>query len=98
MSVTVIHEKCDLEKHNNIKLPYTAYVVQYEVEGNLLHDIAMAQKAVDIFDHYYDKYKNEFKWLKQSKGTLRPNLWINNSAKAPQRKRKKRSSADGELR
>ena len=57
----------------------------------------MAQKAVDIFDHYYDKYKKEFKWLKQSKGTLRPNLWSNNSAKAPQRKRKKRSSADGEL-
>ena len=49
-----------------------------------------------IFDHYYDKYKKEFKWLKQSKGTLRPNLW-NSTAKAPQRKRKKRSSADGEL-
>jgi len=67
-----------------------------QVEGNLVHDIAMAQKAVDIFDHYYDKYKKEFKWLKQSKGTLRPNLW-NSTAKAPQRKRKKRSSADGEL-
>ena len=40
MSITVIHEKCDLEKHNNIKLPYTAYVVQYEIEGNLVHDIA----------------------------------------------------------
>ena len=56
MSVTVIHEKCDLEKDNNNKLPYTAYVIQYEVEGNLIHDIAMAQKAVDIPDakcHWY---------------------------------------------
>ena len=95
-SVTVIHEKCDLEKDNNIKLPYTAYVVQYEHEGNLVHDIAMAQKAVDIFDHYYDKYKKEFKWLKQSKGSLRPNL-LNSSSKAPHTKRKKRSSSDGEL-
>ena len=93
-SITVLHEKCDLEKDNNIKLPYTAYVVQYVHEGNLVHDIAMAQKAVDIFDHYYDKYKKEFKWLKQSKGTTRPNLW-NQCAKAPQRRKKKRSSAEG---
>ena len=56
----------------------------------------MAQKAVDIFDHYYDKYKKGFKSLTQSKGTMRPNLW-NSTAKAPQRKRKKRSSAEGEL-
>ena len=96
MSVTVIHEKCDLEKDNNNKLPYTAYVIQYELEGKLVHDIAMAQKAVDIFDHYYDKYKKGFKFLTQSKGTMRPNLW-NSTAKAPQRKRKKRSSAEGEL-
>ena len=96
MSITLIHEKCDLEKDNNNKLPYTAYVIQYELEGKLVHDIAMAQKAVDIFDHYYDKYKKGFKSLTQSKGTMRPNLW-NSTAKAPQRKRKKRSSAEGEL-
>ena len=86
----VIHEKCDLEKDNNTKLPYTAYVIQYEHEGKIEHDIAMAQKAVDIFDHYYDKYKKGFKWLKQSGGTQKPNLWNN---KPPQRKKKKRSSA-----
>ena len=44
MSITLIHEKCDLEKDNNNKLPYTAYVIQYELEGKLVHDIAMAQK------------------------------------------------------
>ena len=87
----VIHEKCDLEKDNNTKLPYTAYVIQYEHEGKIVHDIAMGQKASDIFDHYYDKYKKGFKWLKQAGGTLRPNLW---NAKPPQRKKKKRSSAE----
>ena len=86
----VIHEKCDLEKDNNTKLPYTAYVIQYEHEGKIEHDIAMAQKAVDIFDHYYDKYKKGFKWLKQSNGTQKPNLW---NQQAPTRKKKKRSSA-----
>ena len=90
MSITVIHEKCDLEKDNNTKLPYTAYLIQYEVEGKTHHDIAMGSKAVDIFDHYYDKYKKGFKWLKQSKGTQKPNLW---NAKAPQRKKRKKPSA-----
>ena len=88
MSVTVIHEKCDLEKHNTIKLPYTAYVVQYEIEGNLLHDIAMAQKAVDIFDHYYDKYKKGFQWMKQSEGRIAPHLWQTKKEAPPPKKRK----------
>ena len=74
MNITLIHEKCDLEKDNNTKLPYTSYVIQYEVDGKVVHDIAMAQKAVDIFDHYYDKYKKGFKWLKQSNGTQKPCL------------------------
>ena len=86
----LIHEKCNLEKDDNTKLPYTAYVIQYEHEGKIEHDIAMAQKAVDIFDHYYDKYKKGFKWLKQSKGTQKPSLW---NQQAPVRKKKKRSSA-----
>ena len=90
MSVTVIAEKCDPKAAEDKTLPYTAYLIQYEHEGKVQHDIAMGQKAVDIFDHYYDKYKKGFKWLKQSGGTQKPNLWNN---KPPQRKKKKRSSA-----
>ena len=86
----IIHEKCDPKLAQDKKLPYTAYLIQYEVEGKVEHDIAMGQKAVDIFDHYYDKYKKGFKWLRQSGGTQKPNLWNN---KPPQRKKKKRSSA-----
>ena len=92
----VIHEKCDPKLADDRKLPYTAYLVQYEVEGKETYDIAMGSGQVEIFDHYYDKYKKGFKSLTQSKGTMRPNLW-NSTAKAPQRKRKKRSSAEGEL-
>jgi hypothetical protein len=50
----------------------------------------MSQKAVDIFDHYYDKYKKGFKWLKQAGGQLRPNLW---NASPPKRKKRKKPSA-----
>ena len=91
MTVTIISEKCDPKAADDKQLPNNAYLIQYEVEGKVVHDIAMSQKAVDIFDHYYDKYKKGFKWLKQAGGQLRPNLW---NAKPPQRKKKKRSSAE----
>ncbi len=55
MSVTVIAEQCDPKAAEDKSLPYTAYLIQYEHEGKVQHDIAMGQKAVDIFDHYYDK-------------------------------------------
>ena len=90
MSVTVIVEKCDPKAADDKTLPYTAYLIQYEHEGKIEYDIAMGQKAVDIFDHYYDKYKKGFKWLRQSGGTQKPNLWNN---APPKRKKKKRSSA-----
>ena len=86
----VIHEKCDPKLAEDRALPYTSYLIQYEVEGKIEHDIAMGSKAVDIFDHYYDKYKKGFKWLKQSKGTQKPNLL---NAKAPQRKKRKKPSS-----
>ena len=91
MSITVIAEKCDPKAADDKTLPYTAYLIQYEHEGKVEHDIAMGQKAVDIFDHYYDKYKKGFKWLRQSGGTQKPNLWNN---APPKRKKKKRSSAE----
>ena len=90
MSVTVIAEKCDPKAAEDKSLPYTAYLIQYENEGKIEHDIAMGQKAVDIFDHYYDKYKKGFKWLKQTGGTVRPNLW---NAPALKRKKRKKPSA-----
>jgi len=89
--MNIIHEKCDPKLAEDKKLPYTAYLVQYELEGKVEHDIAMGTGQVEIFDHYYDKYKKGLKWLKQTDGTTRPNLW--NVQQPPKRKKKKRSSA-----
>ena len=36
----IIHEKCDPKLAEDKKLPYTAYLIQYEVEGKVEHDIA----------------------------------------------------------
>ena len=86
----VIHEKCDPKLAEDKQLPYTAYLVQYEIEGKVEHDIAMGDSQVEIFDNYYDKYKKGLKWLRQSGGTIRPNLW---NQSAPKRKKRKKPSA-----
>ena len=91
----ILHEKCDPKLAQDKKLPYTAYLVQYEVDGKVHHDIAVAGAAVELFDTYYDKYKKDFKWLKQAEGRNAPNLW-NNTPPKPERKRRKRKTSDEE--
>ena len=75
MSITVLKKDCKVEDANDTTLPYTAYLVEYKKDGESHYDIAMSSKAVDLFDHYYDKYKKDFISFKQSRGTIRPNLW-----------------------
>ena len=93
----LIHENCDRKLADNKDLPYTAYLVQYELEGKAAYDIAVSTKAVEIFDHYYDKYKKDFKRFDQSAGTVDPRRWMNANQKAkeqPPRKKRKRKSAE----
>ena len=93
----IIHENCDRKLADNNDLPYTAYLVQYELEGKAAYDIAVSTKAVEIFDHYYDKYKKDFKRFAQSAGTVAPRRWMNANQKAkeqPPRKKRKRKSAE----
>ena len=54
MSITLLHENCPLTAADDKKLPYTAYVITYKLEGKEVHDLAIANKEVDLFDHYYD--------------------------------------------
>ena len=49
-------------------------------------DIVTAPKQVDIFDHYWDKYRNDFVNMTQTEGRVNPKLYGN---KAPETKKKK---------
>ncbi len=100
-TVQILHEKCDPKLADDRALPYTAYLVQYEVEGKLEHDIVISTKAVEIFDHYYDKYKQDFKKFTQSAGTVDPRRWMNankqqSTPPRKTRKRKRTKEEDGE--
>ena len=90
----VIHGDCDPTLANDTKLPYTAYIVEYMIEGRIAYDIVQSTSQVEIFDEYYDKYKKDFKTMKQTEGRVNPTLWNNTTptpAKAkPPRKGKKK--------
>ena len=71
----VIKENCDPKDAQDKSLPYTAYLVEYKVDGKERYDISIAQKAVDLFDYYYDLYKKNFIRFTQSAGIVNPKLW-----------------------
>ena len=74
--IRVLQEDCDPELGEDKSLPYTCYLVTYkDKEGNKKFDLAVGNKQVDIFDHYWDKYKTDFVTMTQSKGTVNPKMW-----------------------
>ena len=71
----ILHQGCDPELANDRSLPYTAYLVDYEDDGVKKYDIVICNKRIDIFDYYWDKYREGLKNFKQSEGRVNPKLW-----------------------
>jgi len=70
----IIHQKCDPELANDKSLPHTAYLVEYDDGSGVCYDIAVGSKRVEIFDYYWDKYRNVIS-MKQSEGRVNPKIW-----------------------
>ena len=88
-------EQTDLQDNIQPLMTVLSEGLGIEVEGFVTSDysgllVAMGSGQVEIFDAYYDKYKKRLKWLKQTQGTTRPNLW---NAAPPKRKKRKKPSA-----
>ena len=75
LSLIFLHQNCDPELANDKALPYTAYLVTYEVKKELRYDIVIASKKVDIFDYYWDTYREGLISFAQSEGRVNPKLW-----------------------
>ena len=86
--VTILKENCDPKDAQDRSLPYTAYLVEYKLDTKTRFDLAIAQKAVDLFDHYYDRYRKDFVGWKQSEGRINPKLWNDPTKKPPTKKKK----------
>lgn len=73
--MNILHENCSLELANDRSLPYTAYLVTYKIDGAICYDIVIPDKQIDIFDFYWDKYREGFKSFKQAEGRVNPRMW-----------------------
>ncbi len=82
-----LHQKCDPELASDRNLPYTAYIVTYEEDGEVSYDIVICNKRVEIFDYYWDKYREGLIGFKQTEGRVNPKLW---GAKPPKEEKRKR--------
>ena len=89
ITLNILKENCDPKKENNTALPYNAYLVQYKAgEDETRWDLAMAYKMSEIFDYYYDKYKNVVAII-QSEGKVPPKLWKDPNKKEKPKPKKK---------
>jgi len=74
--VKILHEKCDKFMAESKQLPLDSYLVTYEVNGNILHDIVQCSAKVKIFDAYYDKFgQGVLKSMVWTSGTVNPKLY-----------------------
>ena len=88
MSCNIIHEKCDKSVADDKSLPRNAYLVTYVEKEKITYDVVMADGKTDIFDQYYDKYKEGLQRIDWAEGNVKPSLW--NKKPTPPEKKVKR--------
>lgn len=82
----ILHQNCDPALANDRGLPYNAYLVKYEDDGEIAYDLVIPEKQMEIFDYYWDRYRSGLKGWKQSEGRVNPRLW---GSQAKQDKKRK---------
>ena len=85
----ILKQDCRKDEANDKSLPYTCYLVVYKVDGVEKYDLAMASKQVDLFDYYYDLYKENFVSMMQAEGRVAPNMWRDPAEKTKKPKKKR---------
>lgn len=71
----VIQSDCDASIADDRTLPNNSFLIEY-IEGDITKfDLVMSSKKVEIFDHYWDKYKTDLINITQSEGRINPKLW-----------------------
>lgn len=71
----IINKDCDPTLAQDKSLPYTAYLVEYLQDGVTKFDIAVSSKQSEIFDYYWDNYRNDLTNMVQTEGRANPKIW-----------------------
>tara|TARA_B100000427_G_C15112745_1_gene422217 strand:+ start:249 stop:551 length:303 start_codon:yes stop_codon:yes gene_type:complete len=99
MTVFVIHEKCERDKAEDKKLPSDSFLVSYKVEDEVKYDVTRAGTQLELFDHYYDTYKN-VQGIAWTKGIVSPRTYDSSNdspkLKKPERRKRKREEKKDE--
>ena len=89
MSIQVLHEKCERNKADDKKLPSDSFLVTYKDKEEVKYDVARGAGVVEIFDHYYDTYKN-VQGISWTNGIVSPRTFDVVTNPTPPKKRKKK--------
>ena len=86
-------ENGSLKDVNSTEYPTDAYIVSYAVFesgklGETKYDLTRGTKT-NLFDMYYDKFKQGLKDIQYGKGTISPKVWGHRSKQAGKKKRRK---------
>ena len=87
--IQLLFEKCQRDKADDKKLPSDSFVVSYNDKEELKYDIVRASAQVDVFDAYYDKYKN-VKAIEWTKGIIHPKTYDGQTQVSTPKKKAKR--------
>ena len=82
----IMIENGTLEQVKTKDCPNDARIVTYEVDGETRYDLTRSQKAVSIFNMYWDKFREGLKSIEYGEGRHNPKLW---GAKSPETKKRK---------
>ena len=88
MTIRVLHEKCEIDKADDKKLPTDSYLVSYKEKEELKYDVTRAGSQLELFDHYYDTYKN-VQGISWTKGIVSPRTFDPPKAQPPKKRKKK---------
>ncbi len=89
MTIRVLHEKCEKDKADDKKLPSDSFLVTYKVEEEIKYDVTRAGSQLELFDHYYDTYKN-VQGISWTNGIVSPRTFDGANQPTPPKKRKKK--------
>ena len=82
----IILSKTSIDKAKDKKLPSDAFIVYYDAENREYIDVTRSGKQSNVFDMYYDKYREGLKKIEWGYGTVNPSQF---GYKKPEKRRRK---------
>ena len=82
----ILLSKTSIDKAKDKKLPSDAFIVYYDAENREYIDVTRSGKQSNVFDMYYDKYREGLKKIEWGYGTVNPSQF---GYKKPEKRRRK---------